>query len=92
MQDVLFLIFQMLYTLILKEDSCKLGAFAALATTSSNISEPVLQLLWKKLPSMEPLIHLLPNDLIERHVNSNGAWKLVSHLLYFVRLLKAYAS
>jgi hypothetical protein len=84
MQDVLFLIFQMLYSLISEEDSGRLGAFAALATTSSTISEPVLQLLWKKLPSIEPLIHLLPNDLVERHQNSNGAWKLVGYLIYFV--------
>jgi hypothetical protein len=43
-QDVLFLIFQMLYILIIEEDSGRLDAFAALATTSSTISEPVLQL------------------------------------------------
>ncbi|KAG1901054.1 uncharacterized protein F5891DRAFT_979627 [Suillus fuscotomentosus] len=78
MQDILFLIFQMLYTLITKEDSGRLGAFAVLATTSSTISEPVLQLLWKKLPSVEPLIDLLPNDLIQRRRNSNGGWKLPS--------------
>ncbi|KAG2045723.1 hypothetical protein BDR06DRAFT_1015370 [Suillus hirtellus] len=68
----------MLYTLITKEGSGRLGAFAVLATTSSTISEPVLQLLWKKLPSVEPLIDLLPNDLIQRHRNSNGGWKLDS--------------
>lgn len=91
MQDVLFLIFQMLYTLITEESSGRLGAFAILVTTSSTISEPVLQLLWKKLPSVEPLIDLLPNDLIQRHRNSNGAWKLVSHPIHFVKLSETYA-
>ncbi|KAG1834032.1 hypothetical protein F4604DRAFT_1694189 [Suillus subluteus] len=78
MQDVLFLIFQMVYALT-NEASGRLGAFAALATTSSAISETVLQLLWKKLSSVEPLIYLLPKHLIQELRHSNGALELRFH-------------
>ncbi|KAG2354383.1 hypothetical protein BDR07DRAFT_1494676 [Suillus spraguei] len=74
--DVVFLILQMVHAMIINEDSFGLGDFAALATTSSAISEAILQLLWKQLPSVEPLIYLLPNDLIQEHTNSNKTWEL----------------
>ncbi|KAG1853967.1 hypothetical protein F4604DRAFT_1932937 [Suillus subluteus] len=78
MQDVLFLIFQMVYALT-NEASGRLGAFAALATTSSTISETVLQLLWKKLSSVGPLVYLLPKHLIQELRHSNGALELRFH-------------
>ncbi|KAG1785184.1 uncharacterized protein HD556DRAFT_1450938 [Suillus plorans] len=75
MHDIVFIIFQMVYALIIQEGSGGLGAFAALSTTSSTISEAVLQLLWKKLTSMEPLIYLLPHDLIQEYESSDGVLK-----------------
>ncbi|KAG1786491.1 uncharacterized protein HD556DRAFT_1449729 [Suillus plorans] len=76
MPDIIFMILQMVYTTISTENSGRLGAFAGLATTSSTISEAVLHLLWKQLSSVEPLIHLLPEDLIYNHQNSNGGFEL----------------
>lgn len=78
MHDIVFIIFQMVYVLIVQEGPGGLGAFAALSTISSTISEAVLQLLWKKLSSMEPLIYLLPYDLIQEYKSSDGVLKLVS--------------
>jgi hypothetical protein len=88
--DVVFLILQMVHAMIINEDSFGLGDFAALATTSSAISEAILQLLWKQLPSVEPLIYLLPNDLIQEHTNSNKTWELVSHLTCIMEFSNAY--
>lgn len=79
MPDIIFMILQMVYTAISTENSGRLGAFAGLATTSSTISEAVLQLLWKQLSSVEPLIYLLPEDLIYIHKHSDGGFELVGH-------------
>ncbi|KAG2123867.1 hypothetical protein DEU56DRAFT_917274 [Suillus clintonianus] len=80
MPDIIFMILQMVYTAISTENSGRLGAFAGLATTSLTISEAVLHLLWKQLSSVEPLIHLLPEDLIYNHQDSNGGFELVEVL------------
>jgi hypothetical protein len=74
---MVFIIFQLVYVM-LAEDPDGLGAFSALATISSTISEVILQLLWKQLPSVKPLIFLLQNDLIQSCQNTSGVQELVS--------------
>jgi hypothetical protein len=86
MPDIIFMILQMVYTAISTENSGRLGAFAGLATTSLTISEAILQLPWKQLYSVEPLIHLLPEDLIYNHQDSNGGFELVGHLILSLSL------
>lgn len=86
MPDIIFMILQMVYIAISTENSGRLGAFARLATTSLTISEAVLQLLWKQLSSVEPLIHLLPEDLIYNHHTSNGGFELVGHPILLLGL------
>jgi hypothetical protein len=86
MPDIIVMIFQMVYTSISTDNSTTLGAFAGLATTSSIISEAVLQLLWKRLSSVEPLIHLLPEDLVHGCQDSNGGFELVSHPILLLTL------
>ncbi|KAG2029502.1 hypothetical protein BDR03DRAFT_987713 [Suillus americanus] len=38
------------------------------------IREVTLEVLWNKLPSADPLLHLLPEDIIERHLEKDGKW------------------
>jgi hypothetical protein len=81
LHDVVFLIFQMVHMTTMMEGPGRLGGFAALATTSSTISEVILQLLWKRLPSVEPLIHLIPQKFLKKIEISDGIWELVGHLI-----------
>lgn len=44
-----------------------------LATVSKFVSDAALRQLWRDLPSMRPLLSLLPSDLVDLHFNTE--WK-----------------
>ena len=41
-----------------------------LATVSKFVSDAALRQLWRDLPSMRPLLSLLPSDLVDLHFNA----------------------
>ncbi|KAG1719646.1 uncharacterized protein EDB91DRAFT_1285557 [Suillus paluster] len=56
---------------VIQEGPGRLGTFAALARISPTISEIVLQLLWKQMHSVEPLLRLVGG---KRKEKSDGLW------------------
>ncbi|KAG2038737.1 hypothetical protein BDR03DRAFT_1009488, partial [Suillus americanus] len=45
-----------------------------ISQVNTSIREVALEVLWNELPSAEPLLHLLPEDVIERHLERDGKW------------------
>lgn len=72
--EIILAIFEQVH--LAKDD---LGHFASLATVNKAVSDVVIRLLWKELPSMMPLIHLLPDDAVTKQRDSSGLWHFVSH-------------
>lgn len=45
------------------------------------VCDIALTVLWKELPSVLPLLHLMPEDVVERHLAVDGVWRYVSRFV-----------
>ncbi|KAG1855077.1 hypothetical protein C8R48DRAFT_776477 [Suillus tomentosus] len=46
-----------------------------LLVVNSFMSDVALTVLWQELPSPAPLLHLMPEQVVERHLHPNGNWR-----------------
>lgn len=53
-----------------------------LLEVSSAASDTALTVLWKELPSAEPILYLMPENIIEKYLQSDGCWHFVSQPMF----------
>jgi hypothetical protein len=55
------------------------SSFRALLQLNRAYSDIALTVLWAELNSLEPVLHLMPDNVIQRH-SVDGQWRYVSEL------------
>jgi hypothetical protein len=45
------------------------------------VCDIAIAVLWRELPSVLPLLHLMPEDVVERHLAVDGVWRYVSRFV-----------
>ncbi len=65
---------------------CDKATLTSLARTKRNISEITLNILWRSIPDIGPLIRCMPDDLWEEREEPEKRIKLVITLLPCIRI------